>query len=156
MFHSVSARFVSTPVPVRPDLFGFDYFLGLDLRFDDFLGLDLRFDDCLGLDLIRFVSFRSVSLTCLSLLPQCAVEPVWYLPEIARRFEVDEVKLRETLFRETNMMFPELVTREDLKVQYFIINSLFYGTMYGHTYSKSIARGELNRKNEYFPVRVGV
>lgn len=49
---------------------------------------------------------------------QCAVEPVWHLPEIARRFGVDEGKLRETLFRETNMMYPELVTREDLKVSY--------------------------------------
>lgn len=47
---------------------------------------------------------------------QCAVEPVWYLPEIARRFGIDEVLLRETLFKETNMMYPELVTREDLKV----------------------------------------
>ncbi|CAN0400817.1 unnamed protein product, partial [Hapterophycus canaliculatus] len=45
-----------------------------------------------------------------------AVEPVWYLPEIAKRFGVDEGQLRETLFKETNMMFPELVTREDLKV----------------------------------------
>lgn len=41
---------------------------------------------------------------------------MWHLPEIARRFGVDEGQLRETLFKETNMMFPELVTREDLKV----------------------------------------
>lgn len=50
------------------------------------------------------------------LVAQCAVEPVWHLPEIARRFGVDEGQLRETLFKETNMMYPELVTREDLKV----------------------------------------
>ncbi|CAN0410833.1 unnamed protein product [Ectocarpus sp. 13 AM-2016] len=48
---------------------------------------------------------------------QCAVEPVWHLPEIARRFGVNEAQLRETLFKETNMMYPELVTREDLKVR---------------------------------------
>lgn len=47
---------------------------------------------------------------------QCAVEPVWHLPEIARRFGVEEMKLRETLFTETNMMYPELVTRSDIKV----------------------------------------
>lgn len=61
---------------------------------------------------IRFLlpsSFFSVT--------QCAVEPVWYLPEIARRFGVDEVQLREALFKETNMMYPELVTRGDLKVR---------------------------------------
>jgi GTP cyclohydrolase II len=41
---------------------------------------------------------------------------VWYLPEIARRFGCTEIVLRETLFKETNMMYPELVTRPDLKV----------------------------------------
>lgn len=45
------------------------------------------------------------------------MEPVWYLPEIAKRFGVEEMKLRETLFQETNMMYPELVTRADLKVR---------------------------------------
>ncbi len=47
---------------------------------------------------------------------KAAVEPVWYLPEIAKRFGVSEMKLRETLFVETNLMYPELVTRPDLKV----------------------------------------
>lgn len=60
---------------------------------------------------IRFLLPSSFSVT------QCAVEPVWYLPEIARRFGVDEVQLREALFKETNMMYPELVTRGDLKVR---------------------------------------
>ena len=46
-----------------------------------------------------------------------AIEPVWYLPGIAERFEVTEQKLREALFRETNMMYPELITRPDLKVR---------------------------------------
>ncbi|CAM9128823.1 unnamed protein product [Sphacelaria rigidula] len=51
-----------------------------------------------------------------SFITKCAVEPVWHLPEIARRFGVEEMKLRETLFTETNMMYPELVTRSDIKV----------------------------------------
>jgi len=47
---------------------------------------------------------------------KCAIEPVWYLPGIAERFGVSETKLRETIFRETNMMYPELLTRPDIKV----------------------------------------
>lgn len=47
---------------------------------------------------------------------KCAIEPVWYLPGIAERFGVSEMKLRETIFRETNMMYPELLTRPDIKV----------------------------------------
>ena len=43
------------------------------------------------------------------------------------------------------------------------LNKIYYVCMYGNTYSKSTdqpvkvaspARGQLNRKNEYFPVRV--
>ncbi|CAM9246106.1 unnamed protein product, partial [Phaeothamnion confervicola] len=49
-------------------------------------------------------------------ISKCAVEPVWFLPEVARRFGVPEMELRETLFAETNMMYPELITRPDLKV----------------------------------------
>lgn len=48
-------------------------------------------------------------------ITKVAVEPVWYIPGIAERFEVDEQELRQALFRETNMMYPELVTRTDLK-----------------------------------------
>lgn len=50
------------------------------------------------------------------LVTKAALEPVWYLPEIARRFQVNEGALRKTLFQETGGMFPELVTRADLKV----------------------------------------
>lgn len=49
-------------------------------------------------------------------ITKVAVEPVWHLPGIAERFEVTEMNLRQALFRETNMMYPELVTRPDLKV----------------------------------------
>lgn len=45
-----------------------------------------------------------------------AVEPVWFLPEIARRFGCGENELRRVLFEETGGMYPELVTRSDLEV----------------------------------------
>jgi GTP cyclohydrolase II len=45
-----------------------------------------------------------------------AIEPVWYLPGVAARFGVDEMELRKALFVETGGMFPELITRPDLKV----------------------------------------
>lgn len=45
-----------------------------------------------------------------------AIEPVWYLPGIAKRLGIDEGELRKVLFQETGGMFPELVTRPDLKV----------------------------------------
>jgi GTP cyclohydrolase II len=47
---------------------------------------------------------------------KAAVEPVWYLPEIARRFGCSETQLRRTLFENTAGMFSELVTRRDLAV----------------------------------------
>jgi GTP cyclohydrolase II len=45
-----------------------------------------------------------------------AVEPVWYLPGVARRFNCSESDLRRVLFEETGGMYPELVTRSDLEV----------------------------------------
>merc|ERR1719428_2303883 len=51
-----------------------------------------------------------------SFVTKCAIEPVWFLPGIAQRFGVTEAALREALFRETNSMYPELLTRRDLKV----------------------------------------
>lgn len=45
-----------------------------------------------------------------------AIDPVWHLPSIAQRFGIEESELRKILFRETGGMFPELVTRSDLKV----------------------------------------
>lgn len=44
-----------------------------------------------------------------------AMDPVWYLPGIAKRLKIDEGELRRVLFQETGM-FPELITRRDLKV----------------------------------------
>ena len=45
-----------------------------------------------------------------------ALEPVWWLPGVARRFKVSEADLRRALFEETGGMYPELVTRSDLEV----------------------------------------
>jgi GTP cyclohydrolase II len=45
-----------------------------------------------------------------------AVEPVWWLPGVARRFGVTEADLRRALFEETGGMYPELVTRSDIEV----------------------------------------
>ncbi|MBC7753874.1 MAG: GTP cyclohydrolase II [Moraxellaceae bacterium] len=44
-----------------------------------------------------------------------AIDPVWYLPGIANRLNVDEGDLRRILFQETGGMYAELITRRDLK-----------------------------------------
>lgn len=49
-------------------------------------------------------------------ITKVALEPVWYLPGIAKRLNIDEGVLRKILFQETGGMFPELVTRPDIKV----------------------------------------
>eukprot|EP00529_Nitzschia_sp_RCC80_P022383 CAMPEP_0113489420 /NCGR_PEP_ID=MMETSP0014_2-20120614/26519_1 /TAXON_ID=2857 /ORGANISM="Nitzschia sp." /LENGTH=491 /DNA_ID=CAMNT_0000383155 /DNA_START=230 /DNA_END=1705 /DNA_ORIENTATION=+ /assembly_acc=CAM_ASM_000159 len=51
-----------------------------------------------------------------SICRKAAIEPVWYLPEIARRFETTETNLRQSIFRMTNSMYPELITRPDIKL----------------------------------------
>lgn len=51
-----------------------------------------------------------------SLVTKAAIEPVWYLPELAVRFGCSEMALRQALFKETNMMYPELLTRMDIKL----------------------------------------
>jgi hypothetical protein len=45
-----------------------------------------------------------------------AIDPVWYLPGIARRIGAQESVLRRVLFEETGGMFSDLVTRPDLHV----------------------------------------
>jgi GTP cyclohydrolase II len=45
-----------------------------------------------------------------------AIEPVWFLPGMAKRLNVEEGVLRRTLFQESGGMYPELITRPDLKV----------------------------------------
>ncbi|XBW36253.1 hypothetical protein QEN19_001845 [Hanseniaspora menglaensis] len=48
-------------------------------------------------------------------ISKIAVDPVWYLPGIAKRFEITEEELRLSLFKDTNNMYPELITRPDIK-----------------------------------------
>jgi len=50
-----------------------------------------------------------------TLVTKAAIEPVWYLPGIAERFGCTESVLRQALFKETNMMYPEILTRTDIK-----------------------------------------
>ena len=47
---------------------------------------------------------------------KAAIEPVWYLPGVAERYNVTEGGLRRSLFEQTGGMFPELITRPDLKI----------------------------------------
>ena len=47
---------------------------------------------------------------------KAAIEPVWHLPGVARRFGIEPAELRRALFKHTGGMFPELVTRTDLDV----------------------------------------
>jgi GTP cyclohydrolase II len=63
---------------------------------------------------------------------KAAVEPVWYLPGIAKRFGLSEAALRRGLFEQTGGMFPELITRSDLEVFLPPIGGLtlyFFGAM---------------------------
>ncbi len=45
-----------------------------------------------------------------------AIEPVWFLPGMAKRLNIEEGVLRRILFQESGGMYPELITRPDLKV----------------------------------------
>lgn len=49
-------------------------------------------------------------------ITKVAIEPVWFLPGMAKRLKVEEGVLRRILFQESGGMYPELITRPDLKV----------------------------------------
>ncbi|MEP7084986.1 MAG: hypothetical protein ABI854_09635, partial [Betaproteobacteria bacterium] len=51
-----------------------------------------------------------------AVVTKAAIEPVWWLPGVAKRFGCSEANLRRALFEETGGMHPELVTRGDLDV----------------------------------------
>jgi GTP cyclohydrolase II len=51
-----------------------------------------------------------------AMVTKAAIEPVWWLPGVAKRFGCSETDLRRVLFEETGGMYPELVTRSDLEV----------------------------------------
>ena len=48
------------------------------------------------------------------MVTKAAIDPVWYLPGVAKRLNVEESDLRRVLFQQMGGMFPELVTRPDL------------------------------------------
>ena len=47
---------------------------------------------------------------------KAAIEPVWYLPGIAKRLGISETQLRRALFEQTGAMFSDLITRHDRKI----------------------------------------
>ncbi|WFD24231.1 hypothetical protein MEQU1_002928 [Malassezia equina] len=47
---------------------------------------------------------------------KAAVDPVWYLPGVADRLGISEAMLRRSLFEHSGGMYPELITRPDMKV----------------------------------------
>ena len=62
------------------------------------------------------VDGRVVTATGEATCTKVAIEPVWWLPGVAARCGASETDLRRHLFEQTGGMFPELVTRSDLKV----------------------------------------
>jgi len=51
-----------------------------------------------------------------SFVTKAAIEPVWHLLGIAVRFGASEDELRQSIFKETNSMYPGLLTRNDLEL----------------------------------------
>jgi GTP cyclohydrolase II len=51
-----------------------------------------------------------------AMVTKVALEPVWWIEGVARRFKVSEADLRRALFEETGGMYPELVTRSDIGI----------------------------------------
>lgn len=45
-----------------------------------------------------------------------AIEPVWYLPGIAARLGIDEMAMRRAIVAQSGGMYPELVSRPDLRL----------------------------------------
>src|SRR2546423_605942 len=70
-----------------------------------------------GMAFLRLAADGRVLLEDTSgVVTKIAIEPVWWLPGVAKRFGVSEADLRRALFEETGGMYPELVTRSDLEV----------------------------------------
>ncbi|KAH6892740.1 cyclohydrolase [Coprinopsis sp. MPI-PUGE-AT-0042] len=57
-------------------------------------------------------AFSGVEVT----VGKAAIDPVWHLPGVAERFGISETLLRRALFEDTGGMYPELITRPDIKV----------------------------------------
>ena len=45
-----------------------------------------------------------------------AIDPVWYLPGIAARLGIDEMAMRRAIMQQSGGMYPEIVTRPDLRL----------------------------------------
>jgi GTP cyclohydrolase II len=75
-----------------------------------------------------------------AVVTKAAIEPVWCLPGVARRFGCSEADLRRTLFEETGGMYAELVTRGDLEVFLPPIGGL---TVYVFGKTDDLARPEI-------------
>lgn len=45
---------------------------------------------------------------------ECAIEPVWNLPKMSEKLNINEEKLRQNLYTHTNGMYPEFIQRFDL------------------------------------------
>ena len=50
------------------------------------------------------------------MVTKVAFEPVWFLPGVAKKLGIEEGELRRVVFQETGGMYPELITRPDIKV----------------------------------------
>ena len=51
-----------------------------------------------------------------AVVTKIALDPVWWLPGVAERFNISEEELRKALYEETGCIYSELMTRPDLKV----------------------------------------
>ena len=51
-----------------------------------------------------------------AMVTKIAIEPVWWIEGVAKRFNVNEADLRRVMFEETGGMYPELVTRSDIGI----------------------------------------
>ncbi len=49
-------------------------------------------------------------------ITKVAIEPVWHLPGVARRYGIEESLLRESINTQAGGMYPDLIGRKDLKV----------------------------------------
>ncbi|KAJ1623999.1 GTP cyclohydrolase N terminal-domain-containing protein [Pavlovales sp. CCMP2436] len=59
---------------------------------------------------------RVISAAGTVVVTKSAIEAVWHLPGVAKRFKTTEAELRQALFTETGGNFPELITRPDIKL----------------------------------------
>ena len=82
-----------------------------------------------------------------------------FLRELVHQGDIISVNHVSSKYQHTDIL------PKDLAFDLFATRRRFLTSMYGHTYSKSMdqpgkvtspARGQLDRKNEYFPVRVRV